>query len=66
MLGSKIMSWGAKPTSSVSNPVGTLADGDLALDGVGLSLFVECHDDDGGPVSADDARLSDETRPRPP
>ena len=40
--------------------VGTLADGDLALDGVGLSLFVECHDDDGGPVPADDARLSDE------
>ena len=60
MLGSKMMSWGAKPTSLGEDAVGTLADGDLALDGVGLAALVECHDDDGGPVSPDDARLPDE------
>ena len=34
------------------DPVGALADLDLALPGVGLALLVERHDDDGGAVAA--------------
>ena len=40
--------------------VGAFADGDFALDSVGLAAFVEGHDDDGGSVAPDDARLADE------
>jgi hypothetical protein len=40
--------------------VGARADLDLALEGVGLALFVEGHDDDGGAVAAHDLRLFDE------
>ncbi len=40
--------------------VGPLADLDLAFIGVGLALFVEGHDDDGGTVSAHQLRLRDE------
>ena len=39
-------------------PVGALADRDLALDRVGLPLFVERHHDDAGAVAPDDARPS--------
>ena len=60
MLGSKMMSWGGEADIFGEYPVGTLADGDLALDGVGLAALVEGHDDDGGAVSPDDARLPDE------
>ena len=35
-------------------PVGALADRDFALDGVGLALLVERHDDDGRAVAADE------------
>ena len=41
-------------------PVGALADRDLALDGLGLALLVERHHDDAGAVAADDARLLEE------
>ena len=41
-------------------PVGALADRDLALDGVGLALLVEGHHDDAGAVAADRARLLEE------
>ena len=41
-------------------PVGALADLDLALDGVGLALLVERHHDDTGAVAADRARLLEE------
>ena len=37
-FGSKTMSSGAKPASSIEQPVRALADLDLALDGVGLAL----------------------------
>ena len=37
-----------------------LADLELALDGIGLALFVECHDDDGRAVIAAELRLFDE------
>ena len=42
------MSSGAKPAWSTSSSVGALADLDLALDRVGLSLLVEGHHDHGG------------------
>ena len=47
-------------------PVGALADLDLALDRVGLALLVERHHDDAGAVAADRARLREELPPRPP
>ena len=40
--------------------VGTFADGDLALDRVGLAALVERHNDDSRSVTPDDARLPDE------
>ena len=52
MFGSRMMSSGAKPASSVSSSIGALGDRDLALDGVGLALLVEGHDDDRGAVAA--------------
>ncbi len=42
--------------------VGALADLDLALDGVGLALLVEGHDDDGRAVSPYEFSLLDERR----
>ena len=42
--------------------VGALADRDLALDRVGLAGLVERHDDDGGAVVLDHARLVEEVR----
>jgi hypothetical protein len=41
-------------------PVGALADGNLALDRLGLPLLVERHHDDASSVAADDARLLEE------
>ena len=46
--------------------VGARADLDLALDGVGLALLVEGHDDHGRAVAADEPRLVAGTPPRPP
>ena len=40
--------------------VGALADLDLALEGVGLALFVEGHDDGGSTIAAHQARLVQE------
>ena len=45
---------------SCEQPVGTLTDRDLPLDGVGLSLLVERHHDDSRAVAADLARLFQE------
>ena len=55
-----MMSDGSKPACSVEQPVGALADRDLALDRVGLPRLVERHDDDAGAVAADEARLLQE------
>ena len=60
MLGSKMMSSGSKPACSGQQPVGALADRDLALDRVGLPGLVERHDDDAGAVALDDLRLVQE------
>ena len=46
--------------------IGPLADLDLALDGVGLALLVERHDDEAGAVAPHAARLLEEAPPRPP
>ena len=50
MFGSKMMSSGGKPTSSVRIRVGARADLDLAGLRVGLALLVERHHDHGRPV----------------
>ncbi len=47
-------------------PVGAVADRDLALDRVGLALLVEGHHDDAGAVAPNRVRLLEERRPRPP
>ena len=46
--------------------VGALADGDLAVGGVGLPLLVEGHDDDGGAVAQHLLGVLEERRPRLP
>ena len=48
------------------DPVGARADLDLALDGVGLALFVEGHHHHRRAVAADQARLLLETSLRLP
>ena len=40
--------------------VGALANGYLSFGGVGLSLFVESHDDDGRAIPASETCLVDE------
>ena len=57
MLGSKMMSSGGEAHLAGQQVVGAGADFDLAVGGVGLALFVEGHDDDGGPVAAAKPRL---------
>ena len=52
MLGSKMMSSGAKPDLLDQDPVGALADRDSALDRVGLALLVEGHDDHRRAIAA--------------
>ena len=51
---------GGKPDLRGQQLIGARADIDLALDGVGLALFVERHDDDGGAVAQHFARLLEE------
>ena len=51
MFGSKMMSSGGKPTTFDQELVGALADRDLAVDGVGLALLVERHDDDRSAIA---------------
>ena len=48
------------------DPVGPLADDLAALEGVGLALLVERHDDDGGAVLARRGGRARGTAPRPP
>ena len=48
-----MMSSGSKPVVG-QQPVGALADLDLAPGRVGLAAFVERHDDDGRAVSPDE------------
>ena len=47
-------------------PVGALADLDLAVGGVGLALLVERHDDDGGTVAPHLAGMLEKMPPRLP
>ena len=51
---------GRKPEPLGQQPVGPLADRDLALQGVRLSLLVEGHDDDRRSVAPDLARMLEE------
>ena len=66
MFGSKMMSVGSKPTSSVRMLVGARADRDLALDRIGLALLVERHHDHGRAVAPDEPGLLAELRLRLP
>ena len=61
-----MMSSGGKPTLLGQQLVGALADRDLALDGVGLALLVEGHDDDGGAVAQHLLGVLEERAPRLP
>ena len=65
-FGSKIRSSGAKPAFSVRSLYARSLIVDLALDGVGLALLVERHDDDARAVAAHATRVLEELRPRPP
>ena len=60
MFGSKMMSLGSKPDLLGEQPVGALADLDLALGGVGLSDLVEGHHDDARAVALHQAGLGEE------
>ena len=53
MAGSKMMSVGRHAGLLGEQAIGARGDGQLALGGVGLALFVEGHDDDAGAVAAD-------------
>ena len=53
MLGSKMMSSGGKADFVDEDAVGALADADFLVEGGGLALLVEGHDDDGGAVLED-------------
>ncbi len=59
-FGSKIRSSGAKAGLLDEQPVGPLADRDLALGRLGLALLVERHHDDARAVAAHGARLLEE------
>ena len=65
-FGSKTMSSGSEADLLDEQPVRTLADGDLALDRLGLPLLVEGHDDDAGAVVLDRCAPARGTAPRPP
>ena len=60
MFVSKMMSSGGEADDIDEQPIGALADRDLALDGLGLALLVEGHHHDARAVAADDARLLEE------
>ena len=55
-----MMSIGSKPEPIGQQPVGALADLDLAAGRVGLAAFVERHHDDRGAVAPDESRLAQE------
>ena len=52
--------FGRKPDLVHQQPVGARADGDLALDGVGLADLIEGHDHHGGAILADLSGLLEE------
>ena len=60
MFGSRMMSSASKPRLVDQQPIGRRGDRDLALDGVGLALLVEGHDDDGRAVAAGEPGLAEE------
>ena len=51
---------GRKSDNARQDIIGAAANLDLARERVGLPLFIECHDHDGGAMPAHDARLFDE------